>query len=78
MNTAAVLKCAHCGRPIGGLQTWLGGYAYHYECTLSPDSRQLRYEPMTVTPCAIPVPPLTESDVRRIVREELAKEKPNE
>ena len=36
--------CQHCGRPIGGQATLLGGFSYHYECTQSPYVNQ-RYQP---------------------------------
>lgn len=76
MSTASVLKCAHCGRPIGGLQTYIGGFAYHYECTLSPNSPSLHFAPNQATQGAVPLKQLTEADVRRIVREEITKEQP--
>ena len=63
--------CQHCGRPIGGVATWLGGQPYHPECTHGLGySTHYAPSPIATLGCK-PAPPLTEDDVRRIVREEL-------
>ena len=50
--------CDYCGKPLlSGV--WIGSRMYHIECTRSPNY----YTP----------PPLSEEDIRRIVREELDK-----
>lgn len=59
-NRTAAL-CQYCGRPIGGVATWLGGMPYHPECTHGPGY-----------PTHYQAPTLSVDDVRRIVREELA------
>ena len=54
--------CFFCGRPIiGSMVSGLGGETYHPECTYAP-SRQFQGQ----------LTSLTEEDIRRIVREELA------
>jgi hypothetical protein len=70
-NTAVAL-CQHCGRPVGEVATWIGGLPYHPECTHGP-GYLTHYAPSPVDrPGCRPTPMLTEDDVRRIVREELA------
>ncbi len=65
--------CSFCGRPVLGHPVWgHSGEPYHRECTHGP-SGPLRYEPRPPSLGAYPVTVLTESDVRRIVQEELAK-----
>ena len=58
-----------------GHAVYCGGLAYHPECTRGPGAQQ--YAPMPAMPGCTPVTPLTAEDVRRIVREELAKLTPN-
>jgi len=70
VSNATVALCQHCGRPIGGVAKCLGGLPYHPECTHGP-SYPTHYE-MTRTPTTTWPSTLTEDDVRRIVREELA------
>ena len=67
MSTATPLKCSHCDRPIGGVQTWIGGFAFHQECAHGPGAD------MTLRPqvAATWPRPLTEDRVREIVREEM-------
>ena len=67
--------CGYCGRPVIGHAVYCGGLAYHTECTRGPGAQQ--YAPMPAMPGCTPVTPLTAEDVRRIVREELAKLTPN-
>ena len=64
--------CGHCGRPVLIQAMWHGGVPYHYECTRGPGA-PLTYAPLPPDPegCR-PAKMLTEEDVRRIVREELA------
>ena len=65
--------CGYCGRPVIGMAVWDAGRAYHAECTRGPSWHQ--------TYASIPSPhgqaralrQLSEDDVRRIVREEMAK-----
>ena len=59
MRTVIPMTCQHCGRPIGLVASFIGGFAYHEECTRGA---AYQYGP----------PTLTEADVRRIVRQELA------
>jgi hypothetical protein len=47
-GTGTVYICGHCGRPIGGVATLLGGVAYHYECTQSPYAKPQWYIPPPV------------------------------
>lgn len=71
VSNATVALCQHCGRPIGGVATWLGGLPYHPECTHGP-SYPTHYAPLPAEhPGCRPTPALTEDDVRRIVRDEL-------
>ena len=74
-KTANELNCGYCGRPVIGHAVYCGGLAYHTECTRGPGAQQ--YAPMPAMPGCTPVTPLTAEDVRRIVREELAKLTPN-
>ena len=61
----ATMICAHCGRPAASL-VWIGSHGYHEECTRGPGHQPPSYwHPYH--------PGLTEADVRRIVREELAR-----
>ena len=64
--------CGYCGRPVIDYAVWHAGVPYHGECTHGP-SGPLRYAPMPVQPGCTPLRQLTEDDVRRIVREEIAK-----
>lgn len=73
MSTALPMVCQHCKRPIGGAATYIGTWPYHYECTRGPGA-PLTYASMDAAPGARPASPLTEEDVRRIVRDELAAE----
>ena len=68
MNTG--MTCMHCGRPILVDVAYIGNCNYHLECARPPE-QPFRYEPMPPHPGAQPLIPLTEDDVRRIVREEL-------
>lgn len=70
-STGTLPMCLHCGRPITGQIVYAGNGAYHWECTQPPG--QQSYQPMPNQFGAIPVPTLTEEDVRRIVREELGR-----
>ena len=66
--------CGHCGRPVITHAVYYGGMAYHPECTRG----QMYYAHMPVDrPGCTPATQLTADDVRRIVREELAKLPPN-
>lgn len=58
--------CGACGLPISAGVMWIGGAPYHYACTHGP---ALTIERIKIMP---PAKILTEEDVRRIVREELA------
>jgi hypothetical protein len=75
------LLCAHCGRIIDGQQRWwFSGAPYHAECVgppPNPNGPPIYYSPMQPRPGCQPLPQLTEEDVRRIVREELAKRSSN-
>ena len=64
--------CGYCGRPVIDFAVWHAGVPYHGECTRGP-REQLRYVPMPAQPGCTPLRQLTEDDVRRIVREEIAK-----
>lgn len=64
--------CGYCGRPVIDFAVWHGGVPYHGECTHGP-SGPLRYAQMPAQPGCTPIRQLTEDDVRRIVREEIAK-----
>ena len=55
--------CGFCGMPVLVQPTWWGGVAYHFECAHGPGG------PL---PAQISPKTLTEEDVRRIVREEMA------
>ena len=72
-SNATVATCQHCGAPIGGAATWLGGLPYHPECTHGP-GYPTHYAPLSLEHegCK-PSHRITENDVRRIVREELAR-----
>jgi len=72
-SNGTVATCQHCGRPIGGVATWLGGLPYHPECTHGP-GYLTHYAPLAPEHegCK-PSHQITENDVRRIVREELAR-----
>ena len=66
VTTNTTMACRKCGEPLASASIWIDGQPYHYTCTpyipaLSPFKSQAA---------------LTEDDVRRIVREELAKEPP--
>ena len=61
--------CRHCGRPVLTHAVYYGGMTCHAECTRGP-------MPADRPGCA-PATQLTADDVRRIVREELAKLPPN-
>jgi len=61
--------CGYCGRPCGAC-IWLNGNPYHEECTHGPDYKP-QYYGGNVQDWAKGVAPLTENDVRRIVREEI-------
>lgn len=61
--------CEGCGGPIVGASIWYLGFAYHVECAGRAGTA---YKRMPATPGCAPVNQLTENDVRRIVREELA------
>lgn len=63
MSSGTVATCGFCGRPVQ-CAVYLGGTPYHAECTQCP------------TPQHYVNPSLTESDIRRIVREELERAKP--
>lgn len=52
--------CGHCGRPVASAM-WIGDLPYHLECTQPPDSQTRTFQ----------TAPLTEEQVRRIVRDEL-------
>lgn len=66
--------CGHCLRPVVGPAVYHGGAAYHPECTRGP----MHYAQMPADrPGCAPATQLTADDVRRIVREELAKLPPN-
>lgn len=68
-GTGAML-CAHCKRPMAQA-VWLNGWPYHLECTRGPGYQthyQMDFKDGGCTSLAM----LTEQDVRRIVREELA------
>lgn len=83
--------CKHCGNQIGFGGRLLGLYWYHVECAEAEEVKRL-FEPKPHAPrapYAIPAPgndgfgtaiprQLTEADVRRIVREELARATANE
>ena len=60
-------KCDMCGKPTER-PLWLDGLPYHSGCANGPGG-PLRNETITATAQA---KPLTEEDVRRIVREEMA------
>jgi hypothetical protein len=77
MNTTAgntAMHCAHCGRPCASA-VWIGSLPYHQECMRGPgyqaDVCRL-YPPHPDWHHRAPAHDLTENDVRRIVREELA------
>lgn len=59
-----VPRCAHCGRPIIEAAVISFGEAFHRECTHGPSYPS----PFTMATTA---PGLTETDIRRVVREEL-------
>jgi len=61
--------CGYCGRPCASF-VWLGDVPYHEECTHGPDYRRSYYGG-NVSDWAKGVAPLSEQDVRRIVREEI-------
>lgn len=63
--TNTTLTCMKCGGPLGASSIWIGGDPYHYACAPFVPA-VTRYVPS----------PLTEDDVRRIVREELDRRKP--
>jgi hypothetical protein len=74
MSTTAgtgAMYCAHCGRPAATL-VWIGGLGYHDECTRGPGYKAPTFQPLPCWPAT-----LTEADVRRIVREEIAKAVPD-
>jgi len=73
IGTESVPHCQHCGRPIGGIATWIGNQPFHYECTRSPSHNPTFLPAHVFGVGAQPSPALTEADVRRIVRDELAK-----
>ncbi|HET8694995.1 MAG TPA: hypothetical protein VFM33_10045 [Aquabacterium sp.] len=58
----SVMLCKHCGRPIGGVQMWIGSNPYHPECTQGP-------QPKTVEGLS----PYQVEQVRQIVMQELIK-----
>ena len=68
------VSCAHCGRPIGGTAVWMGNFQYHEECTRGPTFAQRYFTPVGDGNTYIPYP-LSEHDVRRIVREEVERMK---
>jgi len=79
-GTFVPVHCSHCGRPIANEAVYLGGYAYHPECTRGPSyPATFQHLPPNPPPTHhlwhMPVAPprLTEEDVRRIVREELTR-----
>lgn len=59
------MYCQHCGRPVV-TAIFVGSLAYHEECCHGPDWRPQRYE-------AAPIAGITVDDIRKIVREEVAK-----
>lgn len=65
-QTAPFRVCPFCRWPIsvGESSIWVNGIEYHSTCSPVPPA----------DPAWMPARPLTEDDVRRIVREELAKE----
>lgn len=73
MSSGTTPLCGYCGRPVIGMAVWGAGRAYHAECTRGPNWHQ------TYAPTPLPhgqarvLQQLTEDDVRRIVREEIAK-----
>lgn len=69
-------KCVHCGRPMAAAVA-SGGGMYHEECLHGPGWQQPHYAPLPSNPGCAPLAPLTEDDVRRIVREEIARAKEN-
>ena len=77
---SGAMMCAHCGRPAA-VVVWIGGMAYHEECTHGPS--YVKPGPYVEIPALppgwareVPAPQLTERDVLRIVRAELAKRGP--
>lgn len=57
------IHCTFCGRPIRLLAIQIGNGMYHEECTHGPGY---------IAPTFAPIP-LSADDVRRLVREELAR-----
>lgn len=70
------MHCAHCGRPASTL-VWLNGMGYHPECTHGPDYKEPTYQLNPVAQLGSTFVPavrwVSEDEVRRIVREELAR-----
>lgn len=64
------MNCGYCGRPMVTM-VYVGDCAYHPECVRGPGYAPPSMVPMF--PGALPLPHLTENDVRRIVREELVR-----
>lgn len=65
--TGIAMTCGHCGRPMASA-VWINGQGYHPECTHGPG-----FQMPTFTQS-----PLTEEDIRRIVREEIDRMRPVE
>lgn len=70
MSTGTTPLCGYCGKPVIDAITWHAGTPYHSECTHGPGYPT--HYVMTRTPTPTWPSTLTEDDVRRIVREELA------
>ena len=65
--------CAYCGKPMI-VAVQVGASFYHEECCHGQGWKPPMYEPLPKNfgaDCA-PIMPLTETDIRRIVREEVA------
>ncbi len=69
-GTAVPLTCQHCGRPCGNETVFVGSFTYHPECASSPYKGQ----PAPANDGMGTVIPryLTETEVLRIVRKEIA------
>lgn len=68
-NSSYPLKCSSCQQPIHYVAAYIEGSPYHREC-LFGESQYKRSKP-DVHGCK-PLSPLSEDDVRRIVREEFS------
>lgn len=76
MNTAIPYNCAVCSKVVAGTVIWSGGLPFHPHCADPPQVdfsafKKKEQEPL-VMKGFFPPGQLTEDDVRRIVREELA------